>query len=57
MKSEKKKAGRKPGPTGKELKKHFAIRAYPSKVTLLKQRGMSLQRVVDEAINTALANS
>jgi len=50
----KKKAGRNPGSTGKELKKSFTIRAYPSKVAKLKEQGQTLQQAVDIGVALGL---
>jgi len=51
---ERKRAGRKPGPTGKELKKSFTIRAYPSDVAALKKKDKTLQKAVDRGIDLLL---
>jgi len=43
-------AGRPYGSTGNELKKRVTVRIYPSKIEILKDRGLSLQVLVDDLI-------
>ncbi len=47
-------AGRKPGSTGKELKKRFSIRAYPSDINKLSKNNKTLQKAVDIGIKVLL---
>lgn len=47
-------SGRKAGSTGKELKKSFTIRAYPSDVEQLKRKDKTLQKAVDRGIDLLL---
>jgi len=43
-------AGRPTGSTGKELKKRFSVRAYPSDINILRKKGVTLQKAVDFGI-------
>lgn len=55
MKKSKRKPGRPPGPTKKEKKKQYSIRAYPSDVKALKRLDQSLQRAVDNGVDLLLS--
>jgi len=46
--------GRNHGPTGKELKKSFTIRAYPSDVESLQKIDKTLQKAVDSGVHLLL---
>ena len=47
-------SGRPTGSTGKELKKPFTIRAYPSDVDSLKKKDKTLQKAVDSGVDLLL---
>lgn len=46
--------GRKPGSTGRELKKKISLCAYPSDIEKIKSRGLKLQSLLDDAIKNVL---
>ncbi len=55
MKTKKRKGpGRPPGPTGKELKERFSVRAYPSDITALKEIDSTIQMAVDVGVPVLL---
>lgn len=43
-------AGRPSGDSGRELKAPASVRVYPSKMAILLSHGVTLQQVVDDAV-------
>lgn len=47
-------AGRPPEPSGRELKQQVSVRVYPSKLAILRHHGVSLQSLLDDAVEREL---